>query len=363
MPSVRRVIKLLGGRLDEVRTLVRKRERQECPKRRQRKLDAGTTFCMLLAQTVLGLPSVLAMVAWLGDHARFGRVPRLDLPVASEAAITRALRRLEPSWLLEVMAGWVAELPAAVLRGLPQEVREVFRSGGSWFRATPKMTFAVWQDSTHRALKLVASVSRTGALRIVVAAGKASERALLLSQVRRGDLHVIDRGYPALSFFWSLHDKGVFFVARLSRAWDISRVLRQAEICEADRRRGILADQIVLVGAGQHAFTVRIVKFKDLSGRVYLFATNLLKLPATDIADLYHERWRVEILFRFVKQFVGARLTIRNQQAANSRLIAAFMVALLLLLLYRESASTAALEPTVRWLRRVRAAVEAMTFT
>ena len=57
------------------------------------------TFCMLLAQTLLGLPSVLAMVAWLGDHAQHGRVPKLDLPVASEAAITRALRRLDPRWL------------------------------------------------------------------------------------------------------------------------------------------------------------------------------------------------------------------------------------------------------------------------
>ncbi len=54
---------------------------------------------MLLAQTVLGLPSVLAMVAWLNDHAPHGRVPQLDLPVASEAAITRASRR----W---TRAGW-----------------------------------------------------------------------------------------------------------------------------------------------------------------------------------------------------------------------------------------------------------------
>ena len=197
MPSVRRVIKLLGGRLEAITTLVRARERQECPKRRRRKLDAGTTSAVLLVQTVLGLPSVLAMVAWLGDHAQHGRVVQLDLPVASEAAITRALRRLDPRWLVEALGQWAAELPVAVWNGLPVEVREVLRSDGSWFPATPKMTFAAWQDATHRALKIVASLSCNGAIRVSVAAGKASERDLLLSQVERGDLHIVEPGLTA----------------------------------------------------------------------------------------------------------------------------------------------------------------------
>ncbi len=42
---------------------------------------------------------------------------------------------------------------------------------------------------------------------------------------------------------------------------------------------------------GTRTFTLRIVQFQDLKGHLYLLATNLFTLPATDIADLYHERW------------------------------------------------------------------------
>jgi hypothetical protein len=67
-----------------------------------------------------------------------------------------------------------------------------------------------------------------------------------------------------------------------------------------------------------------------------------------------------EILFRFVKQFVGARLTVRDQQACDARLLAVFMAAVLLILLLAMRTPTVTPEPNVRWLRRVRAALEQM---
>ncbi len=132
-----------------------------------------------------------------------------------------------------------------------------------------------------------------------VAAGKASERDLLLSQVHRGDLHIVDRGVPSLTFFWRLADLGVFFVARLSRSWD-PLVIKESVLSPGDRQYGIVSDVVALVGQGTRAFTLRVVTFQDTTGRTYRFATNLFTLSSTEIADLYRERWRIEILFRFV---------------------------------------------------------------
>ncbi len=139
---------------------MRARERGDFPKRRRRKLDGGTTCCVLLVQAMLGLPSLFSMVAWLADRAQAGKLAKLALPTVSEAAITRAVRRLDPKWLTEEMHRWVCELPVTAWSRLPSEIREVFRSDGSWFRATRKMAFAAWQDATHRTLKVVAPRSR-----------------------------------------------------------------------------------------------------------------------------------------------------------------------------------------------------------
>lgn len=111
------------------------------------------------------------------------------------------------------------------------------------------------------------------------------------------------------------------------------------------------------MGQGIDAFTLRMVTFQDARGYTYRFATKLFTLTATEIADLYRERWRVEILSRFVKQFVGARLTLRDRQACNARLLAVFMAAVLLLILPPEPTSATFAKPNGRWLRPVRAAL------
>lgn len=192
-----------------------------------------------------------------------------------------------------------------------------------------------------------------------VAAANASERDLLLSQVHRGDLHILDRGYPALNFFRQLSDRGAFFVTRLSRSWKPLSI-KVLPLTPDDSRYGILSDTVALVGQGLDAFTLRVVTFQDARGHSYRFATNLFTLSATEIADLYRERWRVEILFRFVKRFVGSRLTLRHRRACDARLLTVFMAAVLLLILFPQLGSSTFAEPNVRWLRRVRAALEQM---
>lgn len=48
---------------------------------------------------------------------------------------------------------------------------------------------------------------------------------------------------------------------------------------------------------------MRRVKYRDLeTGKILVFLTNNFELPAKTIADLYKQRWQVELFFKWIKQ-------------------------------------------------------------
>ena len=48
---------------------------------------------------------------------------------------------------------------------------------------------------------------------------------------------------------------------------------------------------------------MRRIKFKDeQTGKVLIFLTNNFHLKATEIAQLYKHRWKIELFFKWIKQ-------------------------------------------------------------
>jgi hypothetical protein len=97
------------------------------------------------------------------------------------------------------------------------------------------------------------------------------------------------------------HDS--FFVIR-SKA-NLSFVRISAE--KPDKKKGILCDQqIKLKGAAsieKYEKILRRVKFYDSEQkRSFVFLSNNLTLPATEIALLYKNRWKIELFFKWIKQ-------------------------------------------------------------
>ncbi|MEG1403863.1 transposase, partial [Bacteroides sp.] len=46
----------------------------------------------------------------------------------------------------------------------------------------------------------------------------------------------------------------------------------------------------------------RVVYFDEMQGRKFVFLTNNFDLPALTIAELYRNRWQVELFFKWLKQ-------------------------------------------------------------
>jgi len=75
----------------------------------------------------------------------------------------------------------------------------------------------------------------------------------------------------------------------------------------------------------------RIVYQDPATGKRYVFLTNHFRLVAKTIADIYQERWQIEIFFRFIKQNLKIKAFLGNSEnAVLSQIYAALIVYLLL---------------------------------
>ena len=118
-----------------------------------------------------------------------------------------------------------------------------------------------------------------------------------------GSFYVMDRAYLDFHRLCILHLASAFFITRAKSNTDVRRLYS----APCDRALGIMCDQTV-VFAGHKAFKdyphqLRRVKLKAMDdGRALVFLTNNFKLPAATIAELYKQRWQVELFFKWIKQ-------------------------------------------------------------
>jgi hypothetical protein len=74
-----------------------------------------------------------------------------------------------------------------------------------------------------------------------------------------------------------------------------------------DKTKGVLCDQTIMLNgfyaAKDYPEKIRRIKFYDQESRkTFIFLTNNLHLKATEVAQLYKHRWKIEVFFRWIKQ-------------------------------------------------------------
>jgi putative transposase len=151
-------------------------------------------------------------------------------------------------------------------------------------------------------------------------------------RLARGSIVVFDKGYSDYAWLKALDDAGVFFVTRARANIEATAVEERTP----PRGSGVTSDRSVrLDGKRPQAMNMpglRAIGFTcPETGRNYVFLTNIFHLSARTIADLYKQRWQVELFFKWLKQnlkmrgFLG---TTRN--AVLTQIWVALCIALLL---------------------------------
>lgn len=145
-----------------------------------------------------------------------------------------------------------------------------------------------------------------------------------------GTIVVEDRGYTDYALYDRWTDEGVFFVSRL-RDNALFEVVERREVSQGGR---ILADQIIrLTGKPQKCSCLlrRIEAVREDTGEVLVFLTNHYRLAATTIAEIYKDRWQIELFFKALKQNLKIKTFVGTSPNAVKTQIWTALIAMLLL--------------------------------
>lgn len=115
--------------------------------------------------------------------------------------------------------------------------------------------------------------------------------------------YVVDRGYTAFDRLYTIHKAKAFFIIPAKDNFSFTRISSVA----VDKRSGVLCDQTIRLNGyyAQKDFPVKMrrIKFYDAEGdRTFVFLSNNFHLKATEIAQLYKHRWKIELFFKWIKQ-------------------------------------------------------------
>jgi hypothetical protein len=139
---------------------------------------------------------------------------------------------------------------------------------------------------------------------IHISDGKLHEVNVLdIIPLEAGSFYIMDRGFLDFSRLHAITRASAFFVIRAKSNLKCRRIYSHP----VDKSTGVVCDQSILLtipkSAEDYPDKLRRVRYHDAeTNKTLVFLTNNFLLPAVTIAQLYKQRWQVELFFKWIKQ-------------------------------------------------------------
>ena len=174
--------------------------------------------------------------------------------------------------------------------------------------------------------------------------------------IEAGATYVYDLGYYDYGWWAELDDAGCRFVTRLKK----NTPFTVAQENHVPKNSNIVSDRIGhlparLAASRKNPLQVPVREIRVIidSGKMLRIVTNDLDAPAREIADLYKQRWQIELFFRWVKQTLRIKRFVGVSENAVRIQIAVALIAFLILRLAQ--AAQKAVHSPLEFARLVRA--------
>ena len=120
--------------------------------------------------------------------------------------------------------------------------------------------------------------------------------------------YIMDRGYVDYKRLYRIDCCKAFFITRAKEKMDCRRIRSNP----VNKEYGVRCDQLVLLNnfypAKHYPGKIRRIKFYDKENdKIFIFLTNNFYLKATEVAQLYKHRWKIELFFKWIKQHLKVK--------------------------------------------------------
>ncbi len=118
----------------------------------------------------------------------------------------------------------------------------------------------------------------------------------------KGAYYIFDRGYNDFSNLFKIEQIEATFVVRAKKNLKFKQTSWKRRL-----PKNVLSDSTIgfTVYKSSKDYPIplrRVVYYDEEQDRTFVFLTNNFVLPATIIAELYHNRWSIELFFKWLKQ-------------------------------------------------------------
>lgn len=153
-------------------------------------------------------------------------------------------------------------------------------------------------------------------------------------ELKKGSFVVFDKGYIDYAQYAKWDMQGVFFVTR-QKENAVFESLERFAIDQRDADR-VMEDEVISIDVeGEPLLLRRVFYYDHANDNIYEFLSNNFELEATTIADIYRQRWQIELLFKRLKQNFPLKYFLGESQNAMEIQIWVALIAQLILLVVK----------------------------
>lgn len=320
---------------------------------RTRRLDSKSQFLALLFAQLSGASSLREIEAGLLSHR--ARLYHLGGKCAARSTLGDA--NAKRSWQLfgDLFATMAASANRSTRRKMADGIRildstkfKLSSLSADWAYFSKDLTAAKLHIvyDPDKALPLVARITPDNVNDITLA------KQL---EIEPGATYVFDLAYYDYGWWAKMHAQGCRFVSRLKTSTPITVNTR----LEVEPGSDILSDCIGHLPQRQArnhrnpmSDPVREIKVRISTGKIIRLVCNDLNASAQEIADLYKQRWQIELFFKWVKQNLKIKHFIgTSENAIRTQL---FVAMITYLLLHMAHAAQSTIKKTITFIRLVR---------